>query len=58
MPLDRMLDKDPRQFEVFQRLMGYMIVALIVVVYYFTSPIAHYQIYFPFVLLFIFFDHA
>ena len=53
-PLDRMLDKDPRQFEVFQRLMGYMIVALIVVVYYFTSPIAHYQIYFPFVLLFIF----
>ncbi|WP_445115956.1 adenylate/guanylate cyclase domain-containing protein [Acinetobacter sp. WZC-1] len=51
MPFDRMLDKEPRQFEVFHRLMGYMMLALLVMVYYFTSPIADYQIYFPLFLL-------
>ena len=54
MPFDRILDKEPQQFEVLLRAMGYMIISLLVVIYYFTSPIANYQIYFPLFLLFIF----
>ena len=42
-----MLDKEPQQFEVLQRIMGYLMVALLVVVYYFTSPNTNYQILFP-----------
>ncbi|WP_089605028.1 adenylate/guanylate cyclase domain-containing protein [Acinetobacter piscicola] len=54
MPFDRMLDKEPKQFEIFQRFMGYLIIALLVVIYYFTSPIANYQIYVPIFIVFIF----
>ena len=54
MTLDRILDKDPRQFQIFHRSMGYVIIALVVVIYYFTSPVAINQIYFPFFVLFIF----
>ncbi|MFW2076737.1 adenylate/guanylate cyclase domain-containing protein [Acinetobacter sp. ULE_I010] len=54
MPIDRMLDKEPKQFEIFQRFMGYLIIALLVIIYYFTSPIANYQIYVPFFIGFIF----
>lgn len=50
-----MLDREPKQFEVFQRLVGYIMIALLVVVYYFTSPSASYQLYFPFFLLIVFF---
>ena len=49
-----MLDKEPKQFEIFQRFTGYLIIALIVMVYYFTSPLATYQIYVPFFIGFIF----
>ena len=49
-----MLDKEPKQFEIFQRFMGYLIIALIVIVYYFTSPFANYQIYVPIFIVFIF----
>ena len=49
-----MLDKEPEQFEVFLRAIGYTIISLMVTIYYFTSPIANYQIYFPLFLLFIF----
>ena len=49
-----MLDKEPKQFEIFQRFMGYLIIALLVIIYYFTSPIANYQIYVPFFIGFIF----
>ena len=45
--MERMLDKEPQQFEVLQRIMGYLMVALLVVVYYFTSPNTNYQILFP-----------
>ncbi|ENU57670.1 adenylate/guanylate cyclase domain-containing protein [Acinetobacter guillouiae] len=54
MPFERMLDKEPKQFEIFQRFMGYLIIALVVMVYYFTSPIANYQFYVPFFIGFIF----
>ncbi|AXQ22291.1 adenylate/guanylate cyclase domain-containing protein [Acinetobacter wuhouensis] len=54
MPFERMLDKEPKQFEILQRIMGYLIIALIVIVYYFTSPVATYQIYVPFFIGFIF----
>lgn len=53
MPLDRVLDKQPKQFEIFQRFMGYLMVALLLIIYYFTSPHAHNQIYVPFFILFI-----
>lgn len=49
-----MLDKEPKQFEIFQRFMGYVIIALLVVIYYFTSANANYQIYVPIFILFIF----
>nr|WP_130804738.1 adenylate/guanylate cyclase domain-containing protein [Acinetobacter ihumii] len=53
MPLDRLVDREPRQFAYFHRLMGYSILSLIVVIYSFTSPDAHYQIYIPVFLLFV-----
>ena len=49
-----MLDKEPKQFEIFQRFMGYLIIALLVIIYYFTSPVANYQFYVPFFIGFIF----
>lgn len=52
MPIERILDREPRQFEVLQRIMGYLMIALLVIIYYFTSPNANHQIFFP---LFIFF---
>jgi hypothetical protein len=44
-PLDRLIDKEPRQFAYFHRLMGYSILSLILVIYTFTSPSANYQLY-------------
>lgn len=51
-----MLDREPKQFEVLQRIMGYLMVALLVVIYYFTSPNANYQVYFPIVILLLLFS--
>ena len=45
MPLDRLIDKEPRQFASFHRLMGYSILSLILVIYTFTSTSASYQLY-------------
>ncbi|WP_038345514.1 adenylate/guanylate cyclase domain-containing protein [Acinetobacter sp. A47] len=45
MPLDRLIDKEPRQFAYFHRLMGYSILSLILVIYTFTSSSASYQLY-------------
>ncbi|RZF50450.1 adenylate/guanylate cyclase domain-containing protein [Acinetobacter halotolerans] len=45
MPLDRLIDKEPRQFAYFHRLMGYSILSLILVIYTFTSSSANYQLY-------------
>ncbi|MEC8057008.1 MAG: hypothetical protein VX136_07795, partial [Pseudomonadota bacterium] len=44
MPLDRLVDREQRQFAYFHRLMGYFILSLIVVIYSFTSPDANYQL--------------
>lgn len=48
-----MLKKGSKQFEIFQRTVGYLILALIMVVYCFTTPLAVNQIYVPLVLLLI-----
>ncbi|PKF32370.1 adenylate/guanylate cyclase domain-containing protein [Acinetobacter proteolyticus] len=45
MPLDRLIDKEPRQFAYFHRLMGYSILSLILVIYTFTSTSASFQLY-------------
>ncbi|NHB57409.1 adenylate/guanylate cyclase domain-containing protein [Acinetobacter shaoyimingii] len=55
MPLDRLLDKEPKQFEVLQRVMGYFMISLLVVIYYFTSPNSNYQIFFPILVFFVIF---
>lgn len=53
MPLDDLIRKEPRQFEHFHRLMGYIMLSLVIIVYHYTSSDTHYQIYVPFFLLFI-----
>ena len=53
MPLDRLVDREPRQFAYFHRLMGYFILSLIVVIYSFTSPDANYQLFIPIFLVLI-----
>lgn len=50
MPLDRMLNKGPKQFEIYQRNMAYLILSLLTVIYYVSTPTAHNQIYIPFLL--------
>lgn len=51
--IDRMLKKGSKQFEIFQRTVGYLILALIMVIYSFTVPLAEKQIYVPIFLLLI-----
>ncbi|WP_353140546.1 adenylate/guanylate cyclase domain-containing protein [Acinetobacter pragensis] len=53
MPLDDWINKEPKQFEYFHRLMGYIMLSLVVVVYYYTQPDTAYQIYIPLFLLFL-----
>ena len=53
MPLDDWIKKEPRQFEYFHRLMGYIMLSLLVVVYHYTSSDTQYQIYVPVFLLFV-----
>lgn len=45
MPLDRLIDKEPRQFFYFHRLMGYAILSLILVIYAFTAYSSNYPLY-------------
>ncbi|EOX4076570.1 hypothetical protein ACPIE0_001330, partial [Acinetobacter baumannii] len=37
------IDREPKQFAYFHRLMGYSILSLILVIYAFTSPNTNYQ---------------
>ncbi|QXW24636.1 adenylate/guanylate cyclase domain-containing protein [Acinetobacter johnsonii] len=53
MPLDDWINKEPKQFEYFHRLMGYIMLSLVVVVYYYTQPDTEYQVYIPIFLLLI-----
>ncbi len=47
MPLDNLISKEPKQFEYFHRMMGYIMLSLVVVVYHYTQPDTQYQIYIP-----------
>ena len=47
MPFDRLIDKEPQQFEVLQRVMGYIMISILVIIYYFTSQNQNYQFLFP-----------
>ena len=47
MQLERFIDREPKRFAYFHRLMGYSILSLILVIYAFTSPNTNYQIYIP-----------
>ena len=53
MPLDDWIRKEPRQFEYFHRLMGYIMLSLLIIVYHYTSSDTQYQIYVPVFLLFV-----
>ncbi|OOS84979.1 hypothetical protein BTH22_00610 [Acinetobacter baumannii] len=55
MQLERFIDREPKQFAYFHRLMGYSILSLILVIYAFTSPNTNYQIYIPPFFLFLLF---
>ena len=48
MRLDDWLEKEPRQFELFHRLMGYIMLSLLLVVYHYTSADTQFQVYVPF----------
>lgn len=51
--LDDWINKEPRQFEYFHRLMGYIMLSLVSVVYHYTQPDTQYQVYIPLFLLFV-----
>ena len=51
MPLDDWIKKEPKQFEYFHRLMGYVMLSLVTLVYHYTQPDTQYQIYIPVFLL-------
>ncbi|MCL6240061.1 MULTISPECIES: adenylate/guanylate cyclase domain-containing protein [Acinetobacter] len=53
MPLDNLISKEPKQFEYFHRLMGYIMLSLVIVVYHYTQPDTQYQIYIPAFLFFL-----
>ncbi|AOA58123.1 adenylate/guanylate cyclase domain-containing protein [Acinetobacter larvae] len=47
MLLNSMIYQGPRKFELYQRLMGYLLIGLLVTVYYFSTEGTQYQIYVP-----------
>ena len=51
MSLDRLIDKEPDSSLIFNRLMGYSILSLILVIYTFTSPSANLSTLHPSFLL-------
>ena len=57
MPLASWVEKEPRQFAYFHRLMGYLMLSLLVVIYYYTAPDVNYQIYTPLFFLFVLLIH-
>lgn len=53
MPLEKLLEKEPQQFEMIQRIVGYIMVSVLVTIYYFTSLYSNYQLFFPIFILII-----
>ena len=51
MLLNRLLEKQPRQFEYILRALGYLMISLIVGLYYYLTPTATNQIFVPVVFL-------
>ncbi|TSH73942.1 adenylate/guanylate cyclase domain-containing protein [Acinetobacter sp. RF15A] len=51
MQLDDWMHQEPRRFEYFHRLMGYIMLSLVLVVYHQTVPDTSYQIFIPFLLV-------
>lgn len=53
MQIDDWIHKEPKHFEYFHRMMGYIMLSLVIVVYHYTEADTQYQIFVPFFLLFI-----
>ncbi|ENV43731.1 MULTISPECIES: adenylate/guanylate cyclase domain-containing protein [Acinetobacter] len=51
MQIDDWVHKEPKQFEYFHRLMGYIMLSLVIVVFHYTDPDTQYQIFIPFFFL-------
>lgn len=51
MQLDDWTHKEPKQFEYFHRLMGYIMLSLVMIVFHYTEPDTQYQIFLPFFFL-------
>jgi len=49
--LDDWIHKEPKQFEYFHRLMGYLMLSLVMIVFHYTEPDTQYQIFLPFFFL-------
>ncbi|NLZ85696.1 MAG: adenylate/guanylate cyclase domain-containing protein, partial [Gammaproteobacteria bacterium] len=47
MQLDDWIQKEPQQFEYFHRLMGYIMLSLVLVVFHYTEPDTQYQLFVP-----------
>lgn len=56
MQIDDWIHKEPKHFEYFHRLMGYIMLSLVIVVYHYTEADTQYQIFIPFFLLFLLFS--
>ena len=51
MPIDDLMERVPKQFDYIHRMMGYIMLSLIVIVYHYTSPNTNNQIFLPLVFL-------
>ena len=47
MQLDDWIHQEPKQFEYFHRMMGYIMLSLVLIVYHYTEPDTNYQIFVP-----------
>ncbi len=50
MQLDDWIQKEPQQFEYFHRMMGYIMLSVVLVVFHYTEPDTQYQLFVPFFL--------
>lgn len=48
MQLDDWIQKEPHQFEYFHRMMGYIMLSVVLVVFHYTEPDTQYQLFVPF----------
>lgn len=51
MHIDDWVHQEPKKFEFFHRLMGYLMLSLVIVVFHYTAPDTQYQIFIPFLFL-------